>query len=559
MPDSLPRPIELERLFARGSLSRRQFVGALVALGVTAGGVELLLGADPLAGEGPATTPRYLALIVLDAFRADYTDLAPMPALAALAGAGISYDRGWVGQLESETPTGHATISTGSMPKNDGIIGFEWRDPVSGKKREDNWPAGVLAGAMEHDLRQAGAPSIPEMVKRANPQARVIALSSEKVYAADAMGGWAADYILYHQERGSTMFPAGVPGHQPSPDFFHHPHLTQHMPLQHFTDWDYLSTQLALTAIERIRPEVLMVNLPGGDVYGHPYGGPAAPAVMRKVIGGLDRSIARIVDAYRRAGIHDETLFVVTADHGMVPNDRQVHGAAVESAVRGAGADYFFHTSGTCANIYLNNVSGAAAAAAAMAMVPNTIGAYHQHPTTFDFELASGARLDPRLDAAYRYLVGTYASPIAPQVVAPYRENTIGGTFKFAHGDHGGLNWGAQHIPLILSGPGVPRGVVSHHPARLMDVAPTILRLMGLPQANMDGSVLADAVSSPTRGEVNRHAALAESLIPYQDALIAQSLDNMEEDRKTGHLPPPEGVVQAWGSVTRDALQWKGK
>lgn len=503
------------------------------------GAAARVTGADA-AGSAQNSSAEYLVLIVLDAFRADYLSLQPMPALAALARSGTSYDRAWVGQLESETPTGHATLSTGSMPRTDGIIGFEWRDPRTGKKRDDNWAPGVLAGAMERDLRAAGAPSIPIAMKAANPQARIVALSSEKVYAADAMGGWAADYILHIERRGRNLLvPAAVPGHSPPPGFFAHPRLTAHLPMKHFTDWDYLSTMLALAAIEELLPEILMVNLPGADVYGHPYGGPATPSVMKRVIGGLDHGIARIVNAYKAAGIYDRTLFVVTADHGMVPNDREVHEATVRAAVKASGASYFFHTSGTAANIYLNDPAGAAVAAVAMARVPNVVGAYHLDPTTYTYELAAGVRLDPALDAAYRYMLNTFAGPIAPHVVAPFRENTISATVASAHGDHGGPNWGAQAIPLVLSGPGVRSGVVSHHPARLMDVAPTVLRLMGLPPEPMDGLVLADALAAPSVEDLSGHAQMGSLLSPYQSALIRQALDDIDEDARTGHHPPP--------------------
>jgi len=53
-------------------------------------------------------------------------------------------------------------------------------------------------------------------------------------------------------------------------------------------------------------------------------------------------------------------------------------------------------------------------------------------------------------------------------------------------GDHGGLLHRASlfeellHIPLILSGPGVPRGVVDPRLVSLIDIAPTILDAAGL-------------------------------------------------------------------------------
>lgn len=541
--------IELERLFAHNLLSRRQFAATLAALGASAGGIANPLGGMPESALAQSGIARYLVLIVLDAFRPDYITLAPMPALTALIRRGTTFDRAWVAQLESETPTGHATLSTGSLPRHDGIIGFEWRDSITKRERLDAWPRGVLSGAMDRDLKSSGAPSIPQAVKVADPKATVVALSSEKVYAADAMGGYAADYILYHQRTGpknSVLVPSAVVGHRPPDDFFHHPNLQAQLPMQHFTDWDYLSNVLALAAVDAFRPKVLMVNLPGADVYGHAYGGPAAPGVMAKVAAGLDRTIARIAAAYQKAGIYEQTLFVVTADHGMVPNDRAVDGLTTKAAVKAAGGQYLFHTGGTAADIYLRNSWRGRAVAEQMARTPGVAAAYYQvnEQGRYDYRQASGLALDPALDAAYQYLLSTFAGPSAPDVVAPFRENTIGGLYRTAHGDHGGLSWGAQHVPLVMAGPGIRQGALSHFPARLIDVAPTVLRVLGVPAAPMDGIVLADALVSPTAVEVISQASLSAALTAYQDALIEQSLSNIAEDEATGVVPRPVPVPQ---------------
>lgn len=544
-----PEVWKLERLFTRDVLSRRQFAAALAALGMTTSGIAGLLGTAPEPALAETVTARYLVLIVLDAFRPDYMNLAPMPALMALVRRGTSFDRAWVGQLESETPTGHATLSTGSLPNRNGIIGFEWRDPKSGHEVLDGWPKGVLAGKMERDLREAGAPSIPFAVKAADPTAKIVALSSEKVYAAMAMGGWAADFILYHQrgtKQDPTVTPRGIPGHEPQDDFFSHPGLRTRLPMQHFTDWDYLSSALALAALQEYRPRVLMVNLPGADVYGHPYGGPASPAVMRPIVSGLDRNIDRIVGAYKAAGIYDQTLFVITADHGMVPNARSVDGSITKAVVRGAGGRYLFHTGGTAADIYLANAQGVRPVAQAMTRVPNVVGSYFQVKTNghYEYEPVGGQKISPALDAAHRHLLGTFAGPTAPDVVAPFRENTVGTGIKVTYGDHGGLNWGAQSIPLILSGPGVKTGVLSHFPARLIDVAPTVLRLLGVPVGAMDGVVLTDAVAAATAPDVAAQSGLAPSLTSFQDALIESSAANMAEDAKAHVVPPPARPVR---------------
>lgn len=535
---------DLDRLYARGVLSRRQFVAGLAALGLTAGSIEALVG----AGNGPvaeAATPvaPYLVIIVLDAFRPDYMSLASMPQLSALVAAGTLYDQAWVGQIESLTPAGHATISTGCVPKHTGVLGFEWRDPASRKEALDGWPPGVIAGMLEKDLRQSGVDSIALALKQTDTSAKVVAISSEKVYAADAIGGYAADYILHYQKNAATktLVPAAVPGHVPPSTFFARPGLTAHLPLSHFTDWDYLSTILSLEAVAEFQPRALLVNLPSADYYGHPYAGPASPALFGQIAAGIDRNIGRIVQAYRNAGIFEQTLFVVAADHGMVPNVHAVDGPLTKQVVARAGGHYLFHTGGTAAYIYLKNGSAAKAVAAAMAQVPNTAGAYYllDKRGTYYYDRAPGVTIDPALDTAHHFLLGTFADARAPDVVVPFRENTIGFARSTAFGEHGGLNWGAQHVPLIFSGAGVAPGRVSHFPARLVDIAPTVLRLMGLSGGPMDGVVLADGLADATAQEVALQTARTATLTAVQGALIQQSVNNIAEDEHATLAPPP--------------------
>jgi hypothetical protein len=64
-------------------------------------------------------------------------------------------------------------------------------------------------------------------------------------------------------------------------------------------------------------------------------------------------------------------------------------------------------------------------------------------------------------------------------------------------GNHGSLRDIDMQIPLVLSGAGIARGVVAGK-AELVDVAPTVARLLGL-RANLlqaDGRVLSEALEN---------------------------------------------------------------
>jgi predicted AlkP superfamily pyrophosphatase or phosphodiesterase len=523
-------------------LSRAGFLGTVGASAATLVGLP---GTARATGSLPtsAARPTHLVIISMDAFRADYRSLVDMKNLEALAAGGTSFDTAWVGHLSSDTPASHTTIGTGVFPRRHGILGFEWRDPTTGKEVLDGWSPGVQDGYMERDLKAANTDSIAAALKRKHSNAVVVAASSEKVYAALGMGGPRSDFVLYslRDTKVHELVPAALTGHRPPASFFARTTAKIKYPVTHFTDWDYLSRKLAVSAFKSYHPTALLVNLPGADIYGHSFGGPDDPIVMSKVIKGLDRAIGAIVTAYRSAGLFDQTLFVITADHGMVPNDRFVGGKTIRQAVEAAGGKFYFHTGGTAAFIYIHNPETAAQVATSVARIPNVTGSYYltKSATGYAYMPAPGvAPLDSELADAHAYLLGTFACGQAPDVLAQYRENTIGRKMSVLYGYHGGMNWGAQAIPMIFSGPGVNRGAISHHPARLVDVASTALRTMGLSLTEHEGIVLADALTDATADEKAAQVAIAPSLTANVTALKARSAADIADDLAQKIKPP---------------------
>jgi predicted AlkP superfamily pyrophosphatase or phosphodiesterase len=532
------------------TISRRRLLAVLAACGLGATSIDLLFGPLGRSSSGDADTtlpdaPLFLCLIVLDGFRPDYRALAPMPSLDALSTNGVSYDRAWVGQLESETPSGHATLTSGAYPRHDGVIGFEWRDPVTRREVLDGWELTNQIGQIGRDMRHVHAHSIPEAIKAARPGATTVSLSSEKIYAADALAAGAADYAFYHHQVGRKLVPRTVPGSAAPPELLSNPDLSLPLPLERLTDWDMLSGRLARAALTSVRPDVMMVNLPGSDYYGHKFGALDSPRIMAGVVAGQDKQIGDIVQAYREAGMFEQTLFVITADHGMVPNHREMTPSMMAAAGQETGAEFLFHTGGTAKYVYLTEKSQtrARAVAAAVARLPNVVTAYHR--TSGGHYESAGPRLDPVLDGAYRYLMSTFAGLAAPDVIAPYRENTVGSAYTSLYGNHGGMSWGVQHVPLIISGPGVRRGIRSKAPARLVDVAPTVMRLLGIPLPSADGIVLADALQKPTIAELSAQVRLVPSLALHQEALREQAVEEIRQDRKAGIVPRPRVPVTA--------------
>lgn len=475
---------------------------------------------------------RFLVLIVADGFRPDYMTLAPMPHLHMLMASGMTYTDAWVGQLESETPTGHATIATGVYPRKHGVIGFGWRDPAS---QGFTWMPTNLqqlgAGMMEKQIEAGGAPTISDLVHRTFPGSIAASISGEKYYAADAMGT-GADYILYGKGSAHAVHLQAIGKHVPPARAHLSAVDTNQIPYPDVQN--QFVARLAVRLLHTVHPRVLLVNLPGTDIEGHISGGVTEPNNMLPVVRGVDKAVGAIMDAYKAAGIYNRTEFVFTSDHGMVPNGTVVPRKQMYAAVRATGAPAIEDEieASSAGYIFLRNGAQAPMVAAKLAAdhFRGVEGALYRVATNGSYAFranpATARALGPALTRAYLDLANTEASVYGPDVILPYREDTLGITvhgYGPHWGWHGGLSWRVQHIPLILSGPGVRHGT-SSFAAKLVDIAPTVERLLTVPvPAAVDGVVLANALTAPSKQDIHNQDAVASARAADTLALLRHS------------------------------------
>jgi arylsulfatase A-like enzyme len=487
-----------------------------------------------VARPAPASSRPYLVVIVMDGFRADYATLAPMRHLRDLMKRGMFYDTAWVGQMESETPPGHATIATGVYPKKHGVVGFGWRDAASGAftyMPTDLRQIG--AGNLERTIAQGGVPTISDLIHTRDKHDLVVAVSAEKYYAAAAMGA-GADYILFGKETNPTFRPFPATSNVP-PASTHFRSITEHDGT--FDNQDDFASRLAVQLVKTLRPRALLLNLPATDIAGHFYGGMLAPRDMTSIIKSADWAIGRVEDEYRKLGLLNRTVFVVTADHGMAGNRHIVPIHPMYDAVKKITSDQILDEEFriSVGTVWLRQQTLAPPIAAALAAkhFRGVEGALYKVGTgtgaQFAADPATAAALPKSLLHAYLDLANTEAGPTGPDVVLPYVEDGTGLIVKGSKhwGSHGGFSWGVQHIPLVIAGPGVRHGV-SHFPAKLVDVAPTIEQLIGVPiPTGVDGVVLSDALTTSTPDQKSAQRAVQgprlSDLVPIRSHSAAQS------------------------------------
>ncbi len=480
----------------------------------------------PASGPGAKFPGPFAVVIVVDAARYDEFDLSRMPNVAKLAASGTQYSQAWVGQLPSVTESSHATIGTGVLPDRHGILGDTWRVPGTESMSPDLLNSQLTrTGYIGKFIKQTGVPSLAAIVQARWPNSPVVALSGHKIYAADALGAGAADYVAFGIKNAAGHFvPSAIPGHEYAPSIENSPQLNlPSYPRVPGTE-DAWTTTLAEKFLFKYHPRLMMINLPEVDIYGHISG--TSATVMQPLMANVDHQIGRLVDAYSRAGILSRTTFLVTADHGMVPGLHTVSSQEISKVVVSAGGQPLYIGHGDYSAIWIKNPEAMDRVKTALvsARIPEVSAVYARNPQG-RYVLASPVSwlADPSVVAAQTDLLSTLNVAESPDIVLMYDEDTITMTPGFIKtgrkGDHGGATWGAQHIPFIISGPRIKKGVISNYPARLIDIAPTIESLLETYPDHQDGTPLADAIINPPKGSVDAQAKNAPRLEAEVEAM----------------------------------------
>ena len=220
---------------------------------------------------------------------------------------------------------------------------------------------------------------------------------------------------------------------------------------------------------------------------------------LRRTYQSVDRMIGQIAEL-----ADDDTVVLICADHGGTPN--QFRAVDIEKVLEETGfivrlEDGKIDLTKTRAlnvglvHVFINLIgrepNGIVAAEAYEATQREIIAALHAYrdPETgrHPFSLAV-TREDAEMLNLHGNLVGDVVYALRPE-------------FDGAHGKQlpsVSFGIGGQHSTFILSGAGVRQGVALERQVRVVDVAPTLCYLLGLPMpANVEGGVVYEALEDP--------------------------------------------------------------
>jgi arylsulfatase A-like enzyme len=413
-------------------------------------------------------------IVVCDSLRADLINPEDTPFLVELGERAARF-AAHRSVFPSTTRASSASIATGCYPARHGLLG----NTMALDEGE-----GLVC-------RSAGAPDFRDRLRRATGRTLHVPTLAERlrrqgevaVTCANVSPG--AAYFQDPDGHGYVYHAAGSygPGNRPVED------PASAALTKGVAGDDAMTERFCRDIVEERAPRLALMWLSEPDYTGHhaPLGSPQ----HRRAIAAADANVRRVWQAVRRLDPGgDDILFVAGSDHGMetVGEAIDVSGALVSAGLKDApdSRDVVVAPNGTAATVYFAaGATGRIGAVAQFLAAQPWAGRVFAGdalaevalptatPLRIAVTLAADDRINPHGVKGYGAIVLDPADP----------ESKIG------FGQHGGLGANEQRPFLIVDGGGFARGV-RRQASGLVDIAPTVLRHLGIGHDGMDGSAL---------------------------------------------------------------------
>lgn len=446
----------------------------------------------------PPKLTSHVVLISISGLRADDVNNAEtlrlkIPTILALRMKG-SYAAGVESVYPSQSLPAHASIATGVLPADHGISSDYPFDEQTG----------MQSAAPHRSAKQIKADTIWEAAKREGLTTAAIGypltvdarinFNLPDAPEEQAAAGSIPPELINEVLSALKIKSEAIPLESKAANLIHQTH-------------DDFKAEAAAYIIEKHRPNLLLVNFTSLDLAQRRFGNISSldlsrrgfgmrPGETQTVMELIDSLIKKIVSAVERAKLGDETTFLIVSDHGSSEIEREFRPNAL-LARKG------FLKTGESGNVkswraVVQSFDGSAAvflknpqdetAAREVEKVFVELEKDSDNPIWRITSRRDAARLgvDPRvalyLDAAPRYKISSRANG---SVIAKTDERAA----------HGYLPSRAEmRATLVAAGKGIKANQRIEY-ARLIDIAPTLVRLLGLEMKSARGRVLSEVIT----------------------------------------------------------------
>jgi predicted AlkP superfamily pyrophosphatase or phosphodiesterase len=421
-----------------------------------------------------STAVNRVVIVICDSLRADLITARDAPFLTEFAERSARFAN-HRSVFPSTTRTSAASIATGCLPARHGLLG--------NTMALDEGAGLVCLSVGKPDFRDRLHRATGRTLHRPTLAER-LSRSGETAIAFSNVSPGAA-YFLDPDGFGWVYNPAGNfgPGRRPLS-------AEDGLAITKGEAGDAAATQRFCGEVLHDRaPALALLWLSEPDYTGHhaPLGSPS----HRRAIASADDNVRRVAETVADLDPTGERiLFIVGSDHGMETVDETIDldGLLVQAGLKSAMAssDVVVAPNGTAALLYFTDPAGALVGEVARFLeTQNWVGRAFVGDGLAEIGLPTGSALQIAVSLKPDDRANPYGVPGHSHIVRDWLEPKDSTGF----GQHGGLGRNEQRPFLFVSSGGFAPGTYGA-PSSLIDIAPTVMRHLGLAATGMDGRAL---------------------------------------------------------------------
>ena len=513
----------------------------------------VLLLASPASAQRAAATrrPTLVVFFTVDQMIPDYFARYGREftgGLRRLQRGGVLYTNGYQDHATTETAPGHAATMSGRFPVHTGIV----RNNAGVNDRDHPMIGATGLGASP--FRFQGT-TITDWIHAADPKSRTLSISRKdrgailpvgrskqqvfwyadgrfttSTWYADTLPTWLVRFNgrrLAQQMAGTSwdlLKPARLYAERDSQPIeaggrnFVFPHALPADTLQAVRAlpddprMDWLTLQAAMAGVDAMQlgkgpsTDVLAVSLSTTDAIGHRYG-PDSREIHDQMLR-LDRYMGEFLDSLYRVRDSSTIIIALTADHGVQPYPEKHFASepnatlrvnaepvltSTKRALAGRGLDTALALDFEYGMLLADSMAFKRANVPLDSVLQAMAEAFRKVPGVARVDLRRDlAQADTVRDAVARRWIHALPPTLPVVLLVSPKPYVYWNGVNYA--THGSPNDRDARVPILFYGPGFARGVTRSRSVRVVDMAPTLARRIGVtPSELLDGVVLRDA------------------------------------------------------------------